>query len=363
MKGAVEPTRQKLVRNPPRRKTNGVQPIDDQSGFFARLIGDGRSLLALVALSLILSGGFVIFQSATGKFLPQDEEFLRMTVKDLCGIADARIVHFMFHDRVSFGGSIIAIGILYLWLLEFPMQSAESWTWWVFLLSGLTGFGSFLTYLGYGYLDTWHGIATLFLLVPYVFGMFLTGRRLEIRRGLTELLRPGQPFCWNRGSIGRGLLLATGFGMLVGGSVIMIVGMTHVFVPQDTAFMRLSPTQLNAINPRLIPLIAHDRAGFGGGVGTAGLVLLLSVWRGRPSRSLWQAVVVSVGIGFAFALGIHPIIGYTDFSHLLPAYTGLAMFLVGVVLSFRQMHVPRISAPAGFVRSQSLPPNFRSSKK
>src|SRR5262249_32254151 len=47
-----------------------------------------------------------IFQSATGKFLPQDEDFLRMTVKDLCGIGDARIVHFMFHDRVSFGGSI-----------------------------------------------------------------------------------------------------------------------------------------------------------------------------------------------------------------------------------------------------------------
>ena len=87
--------------------------MDEQSGFFARLVGDGRSLLALVALCLILAGGFCIFQSATGKFLPQDEEFLRMTVKDLCGFSDGRIVHFMFHDRVSFGGSIIAIGILY----------------------------------------------------------------------------------------------------------------------------------------------------------------------------------------------------------------------------------------------------------
>lgn len=340
-----------------------MQPIDDESGFFARLIGDGRSLLALVALCLILSGGFAIFQSATGKFLPQDEEFLRMTVNDLCGINDGRIVHFMFHDRVSFGGSIIAIGILYLWLLEFPLRSGESWSWWVFLISGVTGFGSFLAYLGYGYLDTWHGIATIFLLVPYVWGMRLTRRRVKIRRGLIELLHPGQAFSRDPGSLGRGLLLATGAGMFLGGLVITIVGMTRVFVPQDMAFMRLGAAQLNAINPRLIPLIAHDRAGFGGGVGTAGLVLLLSVWRGRPSRSLWQAVVVSVGIGFAFALGIHPIIGYTDFSHLLPAYAGLAMFLVGVVLAFRQMHVPRISAPAGFVRSHSLPPNFRSSKK
>ena len=322
-----------------------MQPIDDHSGLFARLIGDGRSLLALVALCLILSGGFAIFQSATGKFLPQDEEFLRMTVKDLCGIADARIVHFMFHDRVSFGGSIIAIGVLYLWLLEFPMRSAECWSWWVFLISGITGFGSFLAYLGYGYLDTWHGIATLFLLVPYVCGMFLTGRRLEIRRGMSELISPGQAFSLDPGSVGRGLLVATGFGMLLGGLVIMIVGMTCVFVPQDTAFMRIEAAQLNAINPRLIPLIAHDRAGFGGGVGTAGLILLLSVWRGRPSKSLWQAVAVSVGTGFTCAIGIHPIIGYTDFFHLLPAYAGLVLFLMGITLSFRQMYYPKIGAP------------------
>jgi hypothetical protein len=314
--------------------------MDDNAGFFARLIGDGRSLLGLVALCLILSGGFALFQSATGRFLPQDEAFLRMTVGELCGINDGRIVHFMFHDRVSFGGSIMAIGILYLWLLEFPMQSGEGWSWWIFLISGVTGFGSFLAYLGYGYLDTWHGIATLFLLVPYMWGMFLTARWLKIRHGLFDLLRPGTPFSRNRESIGRSLLLATGLGMFLAGLVIMIVGMTRVFVPQDTVFMRLNPAQLNAINPRLIPLIAHDRAGFGGGVGTAGLVLLLSVWRGKPSRSLWQAIAVAVGLGFACALGIHPLIGYTDFSHLLPAYIGLLLFLAGITLSYRPMVYP-----------------------
>jgi len=31
----------------------------------------------------------------------------------LCGVNQCRIVHFMFHDRVSFGGSLIAIGFLY----------------------------------------------------------------------------------------------------------------------------------------------------------------------------------------------------------------------------------------------------------
>jgi dihydroorotate dehydrogenase len=44
-----------------------------------------------------------------------------------------------------------------------------------------------------------------------------------------------------------------------------VVGMTRVFVPQDLAFMGLSAERLRALSPTLVPLIAHDRAGFGGG--------------------------------------------------------------------------------------------------
>ena len=33
-----------------------------------------------------------------------------MTADQLCGVDQCKIVHFMFHDRVSFGGSLIAIG-------------------------------------------------------------------------------------------------------------------------------------------------------------------------------------------------------------------------------------------------------------
>ena len=54
--------------------------------------------------------------------------------------------------------------------------------------------------------------------------------------------------------------------------------------------MNLTPGTLVEINPRLIPLIAHDRAGFGGGVATAGLLLLASVWSGALTRSPWQAL-------------------------------------------------------------------------
>src|SRR3954463_16394654 len=119
-------------------------------GLFHAMVGDGRPLLLFTGVALILSGGFAIFQSATGQFLPHDVEYLGMSAKDLCRIDQCRIVHFMFHDRVSFGGSLISIGSLYLWLSEFPLKQREHWAWWLLLVSGVAGFATFLTYLGYG---------------------------------------------------------------------------------------------------------------------------------------------------------------------------------------------------------------------
>ncbi len=59
--------------------------------------------------------------------------------------------------------------------------------------------------------------------------------------------------------------------MLLAGSVITILGSTVVFVPQDITYMGFTAPELTAINPHLIPLIAHDRAGFGGGIASCGL--------------------------------------------------------------------------------------------
>jgi hypothetical protein len=51
-----------------------------------------------------------------------------MTSEQLCAISECRIVHFMVHDRVSFGGALIAIGTLYLWLTEFPLRHGQAWS-------------------------------------------------------------------------------------------------------------------------------------------------------------------------------------------------------------------------------------------
>ena len=319
------------------------QVTQDQRGYFEALIGDGRPLLTLTGFSLVLSGAFALFLSATGQFLPHDIQFLGMTAEQLCAINECKIVLFMFHDRVAFGGALIAIGSLYMWLAAFPLRHGMVWSWWLLLISGITGFGSFLAYLGYGYLDTWHGSATLVLLPTFIIGLIRSYINLPTKAGLKSLFKPAIKAAWTSPSgIGRACLLATATGMILAGATILVVGMTHVFVPQDLEFMKITAEELQAINPRLVPLIAHDRAGFGGGILTCGITVFFCVWCGTPSRSLWQVVAIAGISGFGTAIGVHPAVGYNDFLHLAPAYLGSLIFIAGLVLSFKSMYLKSI---------------------
>jgi len=312
--------------------------VHKQRGLFQILVKDGRPLLTFTGLSLVLSGGFALFLAATGQFLPHDTQFLDMTADQLCAINNCRIVDFMIHDRVAFGGALIAIGLLYMWLSEVPLRAAKPWAWWLFVLSGLLGFGSFLAYLGYGYLDTWHGVATLLLLPCFVGGLVRTAHLFPQPIELRPLFKPAIPLEWQtRFGFGRLCLLLTAIGMIGGGLTILVVGMTVVFVPQDLEFIGLQPADLNTINPRLIPLIAHDRAGFGGAVLTTGVTVFFAVWCATPSRSLWEALLAAGGIGFVTAIAIHPIVEYNDLVHLAPAILGVIIFMVGLGLCYKPM--------------------------
>jgi hypothetical protein len=311
---------------------------NENPGLLAALVADGRPLLKLTALALIGSGLFAFFLAATGHFLPHDIAILGMTADELHSIADSRLAHFMVHDRVSFGGAILGVGILYLWLTEFPLGARQPWAWWTLLISGAIGFLSFLAYLGYGYLDTWHGIATLVLLPIFITGMSVS---LTLVRPLPSIgmLRRG---VWPRPArsaldAGRVLLLITSACLVLGGLIILCVGMTTVFVPQDLEYMRVRPADLSSVNPRLVPLIAHDRAGFGGGVCCCGLTMFFCVLHGAPSRALWEALLITGLAGFGSAIGVHFPIGYTSFTHLAPAYLGAALFLSGLLLTLPGM--------------------------
>jgi hypothetical protein len=300
-------------------------------------------LLWLTGLSLILAGLFAVGLGATRHFLPHEVAYLGMTPDDLCAINECRIVHFMIHDRVSFGGALIAIGVLYLWLGAGPLRAGEPWAWRAFVLSGLVGFSSFFLYLGYGYFDTWHAAATAALLLCFALGLlgsaYRGGRRVP--RGEETLATPRSSayFAVWFGSwpnLGRLVLLITAGAIILGGFIVAAVGTTWVFVPQDLEYMGITSAELHAVNPRLVPLIAHDRAGFGGAVCCYGLTMFLCVWCGRPSRTLWLTLAISGLVGFGAAIGIHPLVGYNDFTHLAPAWVGASLFVVGMGLTCRR---------------------------
>jgi hypothetical protein len=304
----------------------GVAPAPpDRRGLVPLLVGDGRPLLTATGLALLLAGLFALFLSARKEFLPHDVAFLGMTPERLCQVNECRVVHFMIHDRVAFGGALCAIGVVYLWLAAGPVAAGERWAWWLLATSGAQGFLSFLAYLGYGYLDTWHGAATLGLLGVFAAGLARTWRRVNWRPP-----RPIPRLRDRRRDPGRVSLIACAGGMVGGGLTILTVGMTTVFVPEDVAYLGVGRTELDAINPRLVPLIAHDRAGFGGAVCCCGILLGGVAWFAEVTRALWQALVAAGAVGFGTAVFVHPAIGYTDGWHLTPAVTGAALYAAGL---------------------------------
>ena len=307
-----------------------MTPDRREAGLFDQVIDDGRPALLLTAAALAASGAFAIFLSMRREFLPHDVSYLGMAAHEICALADCRIVRFMFHDRVAFGGSLISIAVLYAWIAAVPLRHRETWAWWTFVASGILGFGSFLAYLGYGYLDSWHAAATLALLPVFIIGVVRTSRlRGSARSGwlLSAEGHAARPLT----RAGRWGLVGTGAGTLAAGLVILFLGTTDVFVAEDLAFMGLTRESLASVNPRLVPLIAHDRAGFGGGLATTGLVLVLCAWYARPARGFHQALFLAGTAGFGSAIGIHFVEGYTNPVHLAPAFAGALLFAVSAV--------------------------------
>lgn len=164
-----------------------------EPGLLGGLVGDGRSLLSLTGVALLLSGAFALFLSARREFLPHDIAFLGQSARELWAVADCRVVRFMFHDRVAF----------------------------------------------------------------------------------------------------------------------------------------------DSLNPRLVPLIAHDRAGFGGGLLTIGTLIWYGVRYAPVSRAFLQTLLVAGTAGFGCAIGVHYVEGYTDPGHLAPAWTGAGLFYGSLALLWR----------------------------
>lgn len=309
--------------------------MKDERGLLEAVLGDGRFLVALTGIALVLSGGFAILQSVSGQLLPQDSHAIGLDAAALVHAGNRHLLGFMFHDRVAYGGSLLAIGFGYLWIAEFALAAATGWAWWALVFSGGVGFLAFLTYLGQGFLDTWHGVATLFLLPVFAAGLWRSRPNEFSLRSAWASNHGGEDAA---ATCARALLGATAAGLVIAGATIALYGMTTVFVPSDLRFIGLDAAALRHISPMLVPVISHDRAGFGGGLCSVGIFLLFVARCAELSRSLAEIVGLMGLAGFGCAIGVHFAVGYLDFLHLLPAYIGLMLFLVADVLLWVGLH-------------------------
>lgn len=303
--------------------------MTDDRSLFEAAAGDGTFPIALTGFCLVLSGGFALLQSASGHLLPHDSQAIGIDAAGLLRAGNARLLGFMFHDRVAYGGSLLSIGFGYMWLAGFPLKHREAWAWWALVLSGAIGFLGFLTYLGQGYLDKWHAVATVFLLPVFVAGLWRSRPQQATLVSAWRTCRHDDNYV---ATSGRRLLAFTAIGLMLAGATIAVFGMTTVFVPSDLQFIGLDASTVKSISPMLIPVISHDRAGFGVGLCSIGAFLLLVARHAKLNTNLIQIVALMGSAGFGSAIGVHFAVGYLDFLHLLPAYAGLLLFIVADLL-------------------------------
>jgi dihydroorotate dehydrogenase len=285
----------------------------------------------LMGIGMLIGGVLAFVIAVTKVVLPYDEVFLGISRDGLPSI-NPHLLDFMAHDRTTLAGVMLTTGMLYVALSVFGIRRGLHWARQTVLISASTGFLTFFLFLGFGYLDPFHAFVTAALLQLLLFGV-------HARLGTyTPDVRPEtrSSFAWRLSLWGQLLLVLHGFALLGAGAVISVIGVTQVFVHEDLEFMRTTAGALSAADPRLIPLVAHDRATLGGMLLAAGWLFLLPALWGfrRGSAWLWWATLIAGVISYAAGIGVHYAVGYLSVKHLLPAFGGLVLMLVGLILSY-----------------------------
>ena len=285
----------------------------------------------LFGLSILIGGILALYFALTSIILPYDESFIGLTRADILQV-NPLILAFMSHDRMALAGTMISGGIMYIQLARHGIKNDMHWARIAFHSAAITGFIGIFLSIGYGYFDWLHGLFWLILLPIYYF---------SFKEGKSIL---GAPFSndgsndrsWQFGLYGQLMFIILGSLIVAGGIVISTIGISKVFVSTDISFLCMSPQMLDTISDNLIPVIAHDRAGFGSALVSVGLlVLMLSLWGFRKGESwIWNTLAIGALPAFLAGIGTHFHIGYTTFIHLLPVYFLIILYLLGLVLSY-----------------------------
>jgi dihydroorotate dehydrogenase len=285
----------------------------------------------LFGLSIFIGGIIALLISMSSIMLSYDENFLGIT-REMVATFNKRVLYFMGHDRTTLAGTMISGGIIYLFLAKYGIRKGILWAKQATDIAAILGFLGIFLFIGYGYFDWLHLIFYL-ILFPFYFMGFIKSRNIKGTPSSTNLRNHQE---WKRSLIGQLLFVILGFCFVVGGIVISIIGISTVFVETDLHYLSMGHDALHSFNERLIPVIAHDRAGFGTALLSVGLlVLMVSLWGfHQGKRWVWWTLFLGGIPAFTSGIGVHFAIGYKNFIHLLPAYFALVLYILGLITTY-----------------------------
>jgi len=294
----------------------------------------------LLGVAMLLGSVLALVIAVHPVVLPYDEAFCGWTRAQMRAF-NPRLLHFLSHDRVTLAGTMVSIGVLYLSLSWNGVRRGLHWARMAVLVSAGAGFFSFFLFLGFGYFDPFHGFVTAVLFQLFAMGVHAK----EVPRLRIDPPDWIETRAWRCGQWGQLGLVIHSVGLLGAGIIIASVGIRDVLVAEDLGYLQTSLDGLRAANPRLVPLVAHDRATLGGMLVAAGLVYLLaSLWGLRRGAAwLWHTFLWSGLAAYTAAIGVHYAVGYINIRHLLPAFAGLGLLLCGLACSGAWCHQREIS--------------------
>ncbi|MFT4416958.1 dihydroorotate dehydrogenase [Fredinandcohnia humi] len=290
----------------------------------------------LFGLAIFIGGLLATIFGLTTIILPYDEHFLGMK-KETILLFNERILWFMAHDRMTLAGTMISGGIVYMTLARFGVRYGLLWAKQAIDSAAIVGFLGIFMFIGYGYFDWLHLVFWLILLPIYGIGLYKT----KHIRGTPISRNTKNHAIWKRSLIGQLAFVILGFSFVLGGIVISSIGVTNVFVPTDILYICMPPEMLDSFNNKLIPVIAHDRAGFGSALLSVGLlVLMISLWAFQQGNKwVWWTLLIGGIPAFLAGISVHFAIGYTSSIHLLPAYFALSLFILGLSTTYHFFHM------------------------
>lgn len=300
----------------------------------ARLAQQAWFWALLLGLSLLGGGLAVLAIAATRVLLPYDETLTGLDRQQLDAI-NPRLLSFMKHDRVTLAGTMLAVGLQYAALAYYGIRRGMHWASVTVSASALTGFFMFFAFLGFEYFDPLHAFVSAILL--QITFMAMAGRMPPPEPPATPDLVNDE--AWHSHQWGQLLFLIHGAVLMFAGAVITAIGMTDVFVQTDLEFLETSAEQLVAAHPQLKPLVAHDRAAFGGMLISCGIATLLpALWGFRRGEAwLWFTLMIAGNVAYLTTLWVHMNVGYSSHLHLLPVYGGLAWLWAAGMFSYPYM--------------------------